>query len=191
MDLKSIIGAVAPTLATMLLGPLAGTAAAALANVFGVEVDAKDTQKTIDRVTEAIQQGGMTPETIVALRQADNDHQVKLKQMEIDLEKINKDYEQSIFLASVDDRKSAREMAVKSGNTTTQTMLAVIIVVAWGLVQYQLLTGQALEPGMRELIARVLGTLDSALMCILFYYFGSSQGSNRKTEIAAVQNVEK
>jgi hypothetical protein len=38
---------------------------------------------------------------------------------------------------------------------------------------------------MRELIARVLGTLDSALMLVLSYYFGSSAGSAEKNQIMA------
>jgi hypothetical protein len=37
----------------------------------------------------------------------------------------------------------------------------------------------------------VLGTLDSALILILSYYFGSSAGSDRKTEILAGANQKK
>jgi hypothetical protein len=37
-----------------------------------------------------------------------------------------------------------------------------------------------IEPTMRELIARVLGTLDGALMLVLSFYFGSSSGSQAK-----------
>jgi hypothetical protein len=33
------------------------------------------------------------------------------------------------------------------------------------------------------LVGRVLGTLDAALMCVLYYYFGSSAGSAQKNQI--------
>ena len=41
-----------------------------------------------------------------------------------------------------------------------------------------------------ELVGRILGTLDSALMLVLAYYFGSSAGSDRKTEILANGNAQ-
>jgi hypothetical protein len=51
-------------------------------------------------------------------------------------------------------------------------------------VQGFLLT-HVIDGTMRELIARVLGTLDSALMLVLSYYFGSSAGSAEKNQIMA------
>jgi hypothetical protein len=57
--------------------------------------------------------------------------------------------------------------------------LAILIVVAWATVQGFLLTN-VIDPSMRELIARVLGTLDGALMLVLSFYFGSSSGSQTK-----------
>ena len=52
-------------------------------------------------------------------------------------------------------------------------MLALIVVVAWVGIQYTLLN-TTVPQEMRELVARVLGTLDGALMVILSYYFGAS-----------------
>jgi hypothetical protein len=46
-------------------------------------------------------------------------------------------------------------------------------------VQWFLLT-HIIDGSMRELIARVLGTLDGALMLVLSFYFGSSAGSQAK-----------
>ena len=39
--------------------------------------------------------------------------------------------------------------------------------------------------GSEVLAGRVLGTLDSALLAVLYYYFGGSAGSDRKTELLA------
>ena len=61
-------------------------------------------------------------------------------------------------------------------------ILSVLVVVAWVLVQFFLLS-HVIDASMRELVARVLGTLDGALMLVLSYYFGSSSGSQAKDEL--------
>jgi hypothetical protein len=61
-------------------------------------------------------------------------------------------------------------------------ILSVLVVVAWVLVQFFLLN-HVIDASMRELVARVLGTLDGALMLVLSYYFGSSSGSQAKDEL--------
>jgi len=61
-------------------------------------------------------------------------------------------------------------------------ILSVLVVVAWVLVQFFLLN-HVIDASMRELIARVLGTLDGALMLVLSYYFGSSSGSQAKDDL--------
>ena len=61
-------------------------------------------------------------------------------------------------------------------------ILSVLVVVAWVLVQFFLLN-HVIDASMRELVARVLGTLDGALMLVLSYYFGSSSGSQAKDDL--------
>jgi hypothetical protein len=61
-------------------------------------------------------------------------------------------------------------------------ILSVLVVVAWVLVQFFLLS-HVIDASMRELVARVLGTLDGALMLVLSYYFGSSSGSQAKDDL--------
>ena len=70
--------------------------------------------------------------------------------------------------------------------------LAAAVVVAWAAVQFYVLphamtAAKAPDPAMISLVSRVLGTLDGALMLVLAYYFGSSTGSDRKTELMAGQ----
>lgn len=78
------------------------------------------------------------------------------------------------------DRASARqrEMAVKD---YTPSGLAFVVTVAYGFIQYYLLT-HIIAAEMREIIMRTLGTLDMALGMVLGYYFGSSLGSRIKDE---------
>jgi hypothetical protein len=54
--------------------------------------------------------------------------------------------------------------------------MSYVIVCCWAVIQYFLFT-HVIEASMRELIARVLGTLDGALMLVLSFWFGSSNPS--------------
>lgn len=149
-----LIGSVAPTIATALGGPVAGMAVKALSGaLFGHE------NGTEDEIQAAL--ANPTADQLAALKKIDADFKVQMKSLDIDLERI-----------AASDRDSARNMAIMTHDWTPR-ILAVIVVVAWGVVQWFLLHN-VIEPSMRELIARVLGTLDGALMLVLSYYFGSA-----------------
>ena len=83
-DLKSLVSTIAPTLATMLGGPLAGTAVTALEGAFGLQAGAGP-----EAITQAVQSGAMTPEVVAAMRAADQKHAEAMAQQGIDLEKLN------------------------------------------------------------------------------------------------------
>jgi hypothetical protein len=123
-----------------------------------------------------------TPEQRKELLAEENRHAEAMQQMGInsaeEFEKI-----------SAGDRSDARNMAVKTGDVWTPRILACFIVVAWTFVQWYLLS-HVVDPSMRELVARILGTLDAALMAVLYFYFGSSASSRNKDE-ALAQAVQK
>ena len=152
--LKSI----APTIATAMGGPLAGMAVEAISKAIGV--DPSEVQNTINS-------GKMTADQIASLQTAEIALKARAQEMGLDFEKL-----------AVADRTSARQMQI-STNSFVPPTLSIMIVVAWSAVQYFLLT-HVIDPSMRELIARVLGTLDGALMLVLSFYFGSSSGSQAK-----------
>ena len=152
--LKSI----APTIATAMGGPLAGMAVEAVSKAIGV--DPSEVQNTINS-------GKMSADQIAALQQAELTLKARAQEMGLDFEKL-----------AVADRASARQMQI-STQSFIPPVLSIMVVVAWSAVQFFLLT-HVIEPTMRELIARVLGTLDGALMLVLSFYFGSSSGSQAK-----------
>ena len=157
MDLgpfKGLIQNVAPTIATAMLGPVAGMAVKALSTALLGQPDGSE-----DDIKAAL--ASATPDQIAAIKKIDADFKVQMKQLEIDLVKI-----------SADDRASARNYAIQTHDLTPR-LLAFVIVVSWGFFQHFVVTHDVV-PGMRELIIRVLGTLDGALMLVLSYYFGSS-----------------
>ena len=149
---------IAPGIATALGGPLAGLAVTAISKALGI--DEKDVQSTIES-------GKLSAEQLASLKQAEIDLQAKAQELGINFEKL-----------SVDDRKSAREMQV-STKSFVPALLSILVVCAWAIIQYFLLT-HVIAQEMRELVARVLGTLDGALMLVLSFYFGGSSDSQDK-----------
>jgi L-lactate permease len=119
---------------------------------------------------------GATPEQLLALKSADNELALKLREF---------GYKEAVELEqlSVQDRASARDREVKLADWTPR-LIALLVVMAWIAIQAYLLM-HVVDPSMRELVARLLGTLDAALMMVLTYYYGSNRGSDRKTELLA------
>jgi len=152
---------IAPGIATALGGPLAGLAVTAISKALGI--DEKDVQKTIET-------GKLSAEQMVSLKQAEIDLQAKAQELGLDFEKL-----------AVDDRKSAREMQM-STKSFVPALLSVLVVTAWVLIQYFLLT-HVIAQEMRELVARILGTLDASLLLVLNFYFGSSAHSEKQSEM--------
>ena len=148
-ELLQLLKNSAPAIATAIGGPLGGLAVSALAQKFGVEDE-------VEAVTKAIK--------------ADPQAAIKLQELE-----------QARFQSVLADKASARdrEIAIATSDKAplisklVSPLLAVIVVSAWVGIQYTLLN-TTVPQEMRELVARVLGTLDGALMVILSFYFGAS-----------------
>ena len=150
--------AIAPTLATASGGPFGTMAYGLAATALGVSPE--EAQKTIES-------GKLTSEQIASVQQAEIAIKARAQELGLDFAKLGNE-----------DRKSARDMQM-STQSNIPPALAIMIVVAWATVQGFLLTN-VIDASMRELIARVLGTLDGALMLVLSFYFGSSSGSQAK-----------
>lgn len=155
---------IAPTIATAMGGPLAGMAVDAIGNALGM----KDATK--EQVKDLLASGTLTSDQMASLKQADASLKVRMKELEIDMEKVH-----------AGDRNSAREMATRTGDVWTPRIMALVVFIVWGAVNYKLFNG-TINGDMRELVARALGTLDAVLMAVIYYYYGSSSSSAAKTE---------
>jgi hypothetical protein len=148
-DLISMVSKFAPAIGTALGGPLGGLAVSAIAERLGVKDE-------VEAVTKAIK---ADPEAALKLQQLENEK----------------------FKATLADKDSARnrEATIATSekapllNKLISPALALIVVTAWVGIQFTLINSTVPQE-MRELVARVLGTLDGALMVILSYYFGAS-----------------
>lgn len=167
MDFLKTIAALAPSLATAIGGPVGGLAAKAICSALGI-----DTGSTQDQMALAI--NNATPEQLAALKRADNDFLVQMKQLDIDLERI-----------SSDDRDSARrrEATVKD---LMPKILASLVVAGFLVTVFLVLTGYVegmKDPMMATTVGTLIGYVSSKADQIIGYYFGSSASSAAKTSL--------
>lgn len=163
-DWKQIVGAVAPGLATVLGGPVAGMAVAALSKqLLG------RSNGTTDEVAAAITAGG--GEVLERIKAAEQAFELKARELNIDVERIH-----------AADRDSARKREASTGDTLTPRSLAYLVTAGFfGVLGWLLYAGKPAEGGDALLV--MLGALAGAWASVIAYYFGSSAGSAAKTQL--------
>jgi hypothetical protein len=151
---------IAPTIATALGGPLAGMAVSAISKAVGVDED---------KVQDLISSNKMTPDQIA---------QVKLA--EIELKRQENELGLNFESLAVDDRKSAREMQATTRSIVPPVLAAIVTIGFFGIMVMMLL-GKV--DSNNPAILMMLGSLGTAWTGIIAYYFGSSAGSQAKTDL--------
>lgn len=175
-DWKSIVGTVAPTIATALGGPLAGVAVASLATALGLSPDADENQ-----VAECVQKA--TFDQLAELKKVDSDFKAKMAKLEVDLARI-----------AANDRKDARQREIDSDDSTTPKALAIINVIGNLLVSAAIFYAMALYMNgtlsdikvpefLVALIGGVVSNIYSSSKQVMEYYFGSSSSSNSQNRL--------
>lgn len=166
-DWKSIVRAVAPALGTALGGPLVGTAVTAVSNALLGKPDA-----AVEEVAAAVK--AATPDDLLKLKQADQDFAARMKQLDVDVYRIE-----------VDDRASARTMF--SANYRPQVYIGGSVIAGFFVVLGVMLTGVAkdLPQAWQAVLPTILGTLAAGFTLVLNFFFGSSFGSKEKTAALA------
>ena len=169
-DWRKIVSSVAPTIGTALGGPLGGVAGLALAKVLGVPESGPNDDSAL---AAAVQ--GATPDQLLALKKADQDFAIKMQELGF------KDLE-ALEAIAAGDRASARDREIKTGDWTPRALAIGITLGFFGLLVFLLKK----EPpaGSRDILNIMLGSLGSAWIGVVSYYFGSSAGSARKTELS-------
>lgn len=151
--------------------PFVSIASKLLSNGLGVPVGA-DAKSVSDAITTAMS----SPDQLAKLKQIDNDFAVQMRTLGIqeveDLEKI-----------WADDRASARSMEVQ---TQSRIPSALAVLVTLGFFGLLTLTATHAPPASSEKVLDVMtGSLGTAWIMVMGFYFGSSAGSARKTELLA------
>lgn len=184
-DWKGVVAGVAPALATVLGGPLAGSAVAVLAERL-TGSSAGDKAQDEMRVAEALR-GGLTPEIRAKIVDADTQVRLAMIQAGVREHEIELDRDRVVVADAADARKA------HAGNSDLFT-LGVIILVVWATLTgatlyglFALLTGEVTikDVGVVATVFTVLGStigyVSGIAQQVVSFYYGSSRGSLAKT----------
>jgi hypothetical protein len=151
---------IAPTIATALGGPLAGMAVSAISKAIGVD-EAK--------VGDLIANNKLTAEQIAQVKIAEIELQKQAQELGLNFEKLE-----------VEDRKSAREMQATTRSMMPSILSGTVTVGFFGIMGMMFFNKiDSSNPA----ILMMLGSLGTAWTGIIAYYFGSSAGSQAKTDL--------
>ena len=172
---KSVVSTVAPLLGTALGGPLGGLAGTMISKAFGT-TNADGTTSPMDpKKLEALVLG-QDPDTMVKLKQIEDDFQVQMKNLDITEEKL-----------SYDDRASARQREATVKDWVPGLLAFGVTGGFFGVLVYMMTHHIPTED--RDTLNIMLGSLGTAWISIIAYYFGSSMGSRAKDD--TISNLSK
>jgi hypothetical protein len=171
----NVVKTLAPTIGTALGGPLVGGAITALENVFGLTpTPSASTDDRQSQLAAAI--SGATPEQLAAMRKADQDYALAMSQAGF------KDTETLASLA-VQDRESARAMQISTKSFTAPFLALFVTLGFFGVLAVMMF--YPLPEATHDALMLMLGSLGTAWISVIAYYFGSSAGSDEKTRLLA------
>ncbi|MEG0324348.1 MAG: hypothetical protein RR619_10155 [Raoultibacter sp.] len=168
-DWKSVVGTVAPSLATALGGPLAGVATTAILGVFGLESDASE-----ETLAKAVRNA--TPAELAQLKKVGYDFAVQMKELDVDLERV-----------AMADRNSARRREIATCDATPKVVASFVMVTFAATVCFTCFlataSGPAVDTNMMTLLGAVVGYVFNEVKTVTTYYFGSNAGSANKDQL--------
>jgi len=153
---------IAPTVATALGGPLAGMAVSAISKAIGVDED---------KVQDMISSNKLSADQVAQLKLAEIELAKQAQELGLNFEKL-----------AVDDRKSAREMQATTRSMMPPILASAVTIGFFGIVVMMFFNQ---VDSNNPAILMMLGSLGTAWTGIIAYYFGSSAGSQAKTEMMA------
>ena len=154
--LRNIISTIAPALGSALGTPLGGAAVSMIAEKLGVPNNQKSVEKAIQEAT---------PEQLLELKKVEKEFEVKMKELEVD-----------VFRLETEDVQDARKTFSKDW---TSKFLGLIVI--GGFMGYIfLVTIQPPEQNSEALINLVLGYLGGLASAVISFYFGASHKNDKE-----------
>jgi hypothetical protein len=152
--IKNLVGTVAPALGSALGSPLGGAAISMIADKLGVPNNQQAVEKAIRQAT---------PDEMLKLKEADNEFEIKMKELDVD-----------VFRLETEDKQNARAAFSKDWTTKLMGLLTLS-----GFMGYIfLVTLQPPEQNSEALINLVLGYLGGLASAVISFYFGASQSKD-------------
>jgi uncharacterized membrane protein (DUF106 family) len=131
---------------------------------------------TPSNLTDILTEALGDPAQLAALKASEQAYQQAMQQMgfqhETDMETI-----------AEKDRESARSMQVATRSWIPGALAILITIGFFGLLTFMILKPP--PPASEKILDVMVGTLGTAWVMVVTYYFGSSAGSDRKTELMA------
>jgi len=173
-DWKSMIKSVAPMIGTALGGPFGGAATKVLVNVLDPanKTDAHDDEQVSALVADAM--GDLNK--VAQIQQAEQQFKVQMAQLGFENEK-------ALAEVGFKDRDSARNREIQIRDWTPKVLGFIITLGFFGILVFML--KHDIPDKSRDVLNIMLGALGTAWISVVTYYFGSSAGSDRKTEMLA------
>ena len=151
---------IAPTIATAMGGPLAGMAVSAISKAIGVDPD---------KVGDLISNNKLSAEQIAQVKIAEIELQKQAQELGLNFEKLEVEY-----------RKSARDMQASTKSIVPPLLAGTVTVGFFGIMGMMFFNKiDSTNPA----ILMMRGSLGTAWTGIISYYFGSSAGSQAKTDL--------
>ena len=148
--LKSVLGALAPTLGAAVGGPLGGQAGAIISKVLGVPNNPKSIETAMNNITS---------EQMVELKKAEKDFELQMKQLEVDIYKLE-----------TEDIQDARD---KFSNDWTPKFLGILSVLGFfGYIGLVTIFPRPDESD--DIVLLVIGSITGIATAVISFYFGSS-----------------
>jgi len=168
---RSVIAAVAPTLGVAIGGPFGALAGQLISKAVAPDAKPGDSAAVEAALASA------TPETLLALKNSDNEFKEHMRQLDINEEQLQ-------YADTANAR--AREVAVKDNTPRilaymyTAGFFAVLATQFWIVMAHVVL-----DPTALRLIDTTTGVLFAMMLGCKEYYFGSSAGSKDKDQTIA------
>ncbi|SAK70889.1 hypothetical protein AWB78_02825 [Caballeronia calidae] len=173
------IGAKAPLLAGLIGGPVGlgvTTAAAIISHALGTPNDP-------DVVETALND----PAALEKIVQAESANSLQLQQLVVAAAQARLSFEADMARIAAGDRADARAMGIANKDWVPRVLAMSVTAGFFGILLLMAL--RALPEANRDLVNVVVGALGTAWISIIGYYFGTSAGSMRKTELLAQPSV--
>lgn len=158
MDWKKTIGAIAPTIARAIGGPIGNIAVGVLSSVLGVDANEDALEKKV---------AVLTGDDLAKIKGAEQQFVKDMRALDIDLERID-----------AADRASAREREVKVRDWVPAA-LAVFVNGSFAGVLYAMFS-HSVPPENKDAFTILLGMLGAGVTACWGYYWGSSASSRAK-----------
>ncbi|KVU64419.1 hypothetical protein WK72_20180 [Burkholderia ubonensis] len=183
MTMLDVLKTIAPWLVTALTGGVPGVAAMA-ASTIAEKLGISD--GSVDAVKAALGGQPMTPEQLLALKQADADFELKMRQAGFTHAENMAGIHVQADKVAADDRASARQYAAAEHDHTARNlayMYTVALFVVIGL-EFYLAIGEIKMPDVvKSTLDTLLGVLITMVIGSKEYFFGSSSRADKQTAL--------